>query len=212
MRLGLLNYVAKDTNPNLPEDRELELNFFDLDKAVQDLKDLYGRTNIRIVLLHWGLEYFRIPTPDQQRIAKILSKNGANFIICHHAHIVQPVVRYNHSLIAYSLGNFLFPNIYFGGRLYREWSSSNRKSIIVDVTVQKNGYYNYNLHSTNYTGESLYLSTNYKIQSNGITNAMMKIFSVDILWEFYYSLSRSIKIISNYFRFFNHALSKRLRR
>ena len=211
VRFGLLNYVAKDTNPNLPENRKFELNIFDLDKTVQDLKDLYSRTNIRIVLLHWGIEYYRIPTPDQQRIAKTLSKNGANFIIGHHAHVVQQVVRYNHSLIAYSLGNFIFPNIYFGGKLYREWSNSNRKSIIVDVTVQKNGYYNYNLHKTNYTDESFYLSPNYKNQSNRITNAMMKIFSVDILWEFYYSLSRSVNIFSNYFRFFNRALSKRLR-
>lgn len=211
VRFGLLNYVAKDTNPNLPEGREFELNFFDIDKAVQDLKDLDGKTDIRIVSLHWGIEYFSIPTPEQQRIARLLSQNGANFIICHHAHIVQPVVRYNHSLIAYSLGNLIFPNIYFGGRLHREWSNSNRQSIIVDVTVQKNGSYNYYLHSTNYTDESFYLSTNYKIQSNGITNAMMKMFSIDVLWKFYYSLSRSVKIISNYSRSFNHALSKRLR-
>jgi len=211
VRFGLLNYVAKDTDPNLPEDRKFELNFFNLDKAVQDLKDLDGKTNIRIVLLHWGTEYFRIPTPYQQRIAKTLSKNGANFIIGHHAHIVQQVVRYKNSLIAYSLGNFIFPNIYFGGSLYRVWSKSDRKSIIVDVTVEENGDYDYKLHSTNYIDESFHLSSNYKIQFNSIRNAIMKIFSVNILWKLYYSMSQLLDIFFDYFGYFIRTLSKKLR-
>ena len=211
VRLGLLNYITKDTNPNLPENRNFELSFFDLDKAIRDLKDLYSITDIRIIMLHWGIEYFRIPTPDQQRIAKTLSESGANFIMGHHSHTVQPVVRYNNSLIAYGLGNFFFPNIYFDGRLHREWEKPNRRSVIIDITIHKNGSYNYLLHNTNYTNESINLFPNYNSQSNGYINVIMKLFSVNILWKFYYLLSRSVKTLFNYFRFFNHALSKRLK-
>lgn len=68
-----------------------------------------------IALLHWGNEYQRQPTAQQQTLEKKLLAGGVDYIIAHHPHVVQPITRptvmrpdgpYT-GLIAYSLGNFV---------------------------------------------------------------------------------------------------------
>ncbi len=61
-----------------------------------------------VVSLHWGEEYQTKPTSRQQTLARALIDAGADLVIGHHPHVVQPVERYRHGLIAYSLGNFIF--------------------------------------------------------------------------------------------------------
>jgi poly-gamma-glutamate synthesis protein (capsule biosynthesis protein) len=71
------------------------------------------RTEVReghivIVSLHWGDELIDRPNLWQQRAARDLIHAGARLIAGHHAHVFQGVYRENGSLVAYSLGNFIF--------------------------------------------------------------------------------------------------------
>jgi len=61
-----------------------------------------------VVILHWGVEYAATPLPDQRYAAHKLIDAGADAIIGHHPHIVQPVEIYKGKYIFYSLGNFVF--------------------------------------------------------------------------------------------------------
>ncbi len=61
-----------------------------------------------IVLLHFGIEYLRPITPEQQTLARAAVDAGADLVIGHHAHVLQKVEEYNGGLIAYGLGNFAF--------------------------------------------------------------------------------------------------------
>ncbi|EKT85550.1 CapA family protein [Leptospira santarosai] len=63
---------------------------------------------IRIVSLHWGIEYSPFPTPDQRKIARTLIDSGVNIVIGHHPHIPQGVEIYKEGVILYSLGNLIF--------------------------------------------------------------------------------------------------------
>jgi poly-gamma-glutamate synthesis protein (capsule biosynthesis protein) len=63
-----------------------------------------------IVILHWGAEYTDIPMKWQIDAAHAFVDAGADAVIGHHAHVLQPIERYKHGVIAYSLGNFLFQN------------------------------------------------------------------------------------------------------
>jgi len=62
-----------------------------------------------IVLLHWGQERRERPEPAQIHAAHAFIDAGADLVIGHHPHVLQGVERYGDGLIAYSLGNFLFP-------------------------------------------------------------------------------------------------------
>lgn len=62
------------------------------------------------VLLHWGSQFTEQPSTPQRRAAHALIEDGADLVIGHHPHVLQGVERYRHGVIAYSLGNFLFPD------------------------------------------------------------------------------------------------------
>lgn len=63
---------------------------------------------IRIVSLHWGVEYSPVPTPDQRKTAKALIDSGVKLVVGHHPHIPQGIEIYKGGVILYSLGNLIF--------------------------------------------------------------------------------------------------------
>ena len=81
---------------------------FQLRKLTQSVKDLKARVDIVVVSVHWGLEYSFYPLPYIQRAARSLVDAGAQLIIGHGPHYVQPIERYRDGCIVYSLGNFIF--------------------------------------------------------------------------------------------------------
>lgn len=72
------------------------------------IKQAKKRVDYLCLSLHWGCEFFSLPSPRQIKIAHHFVKAGADIILGHHPHVIQPVEEYNGSIIAYSLGNFVF--------------------------------------------------------------------------------------------------------
>ena len=60
------------------------------------------------MLIHFGDELQIEPHPYQRRIVKHLISLGVQIIIGAHPHVLQPHCFQNNTLVAYSLGNFLF--------------------------------------------------------------------------------------------------------
>jgi poly-gamma-glutamate synthesis protein (capsule biosynthesis protein) len=67
-----------------------------------------GDADIVIVLLHSGYEYVPQPSPPQITAARTAVEAGADLVIGHHAHLLQPVEFNPDGLIVYGLGNFVF--------------------------------------------------------------------------------------------------------
>ena len=65
-------------------------------------------TDKTILCLHAGNEFIGQPSQELQRLCHRFIDAGADIIIGHHPHVLQPMERYKHGLIAYSLGNFVF--------------------------------------------------------------------------------------------------------
>jgi poly-gamma-glutamate synthesis protein (capsule biosynthesis protein) len=63
-----------------------------------------------IVQIHWGAEYQDAPLKYQIDAAHAFVDAGADAVIAHHPHVLQGIERYKGGVIAYSLGNFVFPN------------------------------------------------------------------------------------------------------
>src|SRR5829696_4444577 len=61
-----------------------------------------------VVVLHWGQEYRSAPTPAQRTLARrLLADPSVDLVLCHHAHVVQPVWRVKGKWVAFGLGNSL---------------------------------------------------------------------------------------------------------
>lgn len=60
-----------------------------------------------VVSLHWGEGMSRYPRPDSVRLARRMIDGGADIVMGHHPHCLQPVELYGRGVIFYSLGNFL---------------------------------------------------------------------------------------------------------
>jgi poly-gamma-glutamate synthesis protein (capsule biosynthesis protein) len=93
------------------------------------------RANV-VVSIHWGGEYQAAPGPRQRAVARALADAGAKIIVGHGPHVLQRVEWIEETLVAYSLGNFLFDQPYpvdcRWGAILRVTLQSNR---VVAVTA-----------------------------------------------------------------------------
>ncbi|MBN2813190.1 MAG: CapA family protein [Bacteroidales bacterium] len=135
------NYITRDTNPSMPENAGIALNEFSEEKCLADLKNASGY-DYRIVLLHWGghFEGGLFPGTDQASLGRKLIDHGADLIIGHHTHTLQPFDRYKGKYIFYSLGNFCFADIHFEGKIRSMSSLRERESMLVNVKFNRSGY------------------------------------------------------------------------
>jgi poly-gamma-glutamate capsule biosynthesis protein CapA/YwtB (metallophosphatase superfamily) len=67
-----------------------------------------GRADLIVVSVHGGKEYAETPPAYHSDFLRGLVDAGADLILAHHPHVLQPVVRYQGAPIAQSLGNFVF--------------------------------------------------------------------------------------------------------
>ncbi len=75
-----------------------------------------------VVSFHWSEEYKKLPSPSQRRMAHAACDAGADMVIGTHPHCIQSLEWYGESLIAYSLGNFVFDQM---------WADYTRQGIIL---------------------------------------------------------------------------------
>lgn len=82
----------------------LPYNAIDIMKATQDGYKV-------IVIFHDGKEFIPFPANRIRNYCQAFVDAGACAVIGHHPHIIRGVEVYKGALIAYSLGNFLFPQL-----------------------------------------------------------------------------------------------------
>ena len=80
-------------------------------KVIKDIQKLKREVDILVVMPHWGFEWSIFPPYGVTLEAKAIVDAGADLIIGSHTHSPQGIEIYNHSVIAYSLGNFLWDEI-----------------------------------------------------------------------------------------------------
>ena len=78
------------------------------DKVPADIKAAKERYPLVIVSFHWGNELDYAPTNNQIRMGRLAADSGADLVIGHHSHRMNPIEQYNGVYICYSLGNFCF--------------------------------------------------------------------------------------------------------
>lgn len=113
LKIGLVGITQYTNGLTLPNGSELRY-ILTTDEATIERKIKAAKESCDVVLVnvHWGSEYTTKPSADQRNLAKKMAQWGANVIIGHHPHVLQPVEWIENSdgtrtLVAYSLGNFI---------------------------------------------------------------------------------------------------------
>ncbi|MFA6992115.1 MAG: CapA family protein [Candidatus Gracilibacteria bacterium] len=103
----------------------------DLDEALKLIDDVRPNIDFLIVSIHWGSEYQHKPNEKiQVAVGHAFIDHGADLVIGHHPHVVQPFEIYKDRFIFYSLGNFIFDQY---------WSADTQKELAAGIILQKNG-------------------------------------------------------------------------
>eukprot|EP00041_Stephanoeca_diplocostata_P008320 m.122390 g.122390 ORF g.122390 m.122390 type:complete len:493 (+) comp17273_c0_seq4:270-1748(+) len=80
-----------------------------LDKAAAArLIEMRKVVDVLIVSMHWGLEYSVEIEGEVRRAARLLADIGVNIVLGHHPHVLRDHAIIGKTLVAYSLGNFVF--------------------------------------------------------------------------------------------------------
>jgi len=117
VKMGFVGFATMTNGIPIPKGKAFSVNLIGNGDAVIAAAKRAREAGAQIVIavLHWGNEYQREATDQQQALAKKLLAGGVDYIIAHHPHVVQPISRPTVTrngqpytgLVAYSLGNFV---------------------------------------------------------------------------------------------------------
>lgn len=113
IKIGLVGITRYTNGLSLPKDSALKIIYTsDEDTIKSKIQKAKAECDIVLVNVHWGEEYTTTPNNDQRELASKMASWGADVIIGHHPHVIQPVEWIDNgngtkTLVAYSLGNFI---------------------------------------------------------------------------------------------------------
>ena len=84
----------------------------------EEIRDAKAQADLLVVMTHWGIEYEDRPREVEVAAARAMVEAGADIIIGDHPHWVQSVELYKGAYITYSVGNFVFDQM---------WSTETRE-------------------------------------------------------------------------------------
>jgi poly-gamma-glutamate capsule biosynthesis protein CapA/YwtB (metallophosphatase superfamily) len=106
MRIGLLGYYW---NRRTAATADRPGSAMDPPEALEaDIRALREHADRIVVTFHWGVPYEREPSSEDRAKARFAVDCGADAVVGHHPHIVQPFEIYRGCPIFYSVGNFAF--------------------------------------------------------------------------------------------------------
>lgn len=113
IKIGLVGITQHTNGIKLPSNTEVKIIYTDNEEAIKaKIEAAKKECDVVLVNAHWGEEYTNVPTDLQRNLAKKMANWGADVIIGHHPHVIQPVEWIekddgSRTLVAYSLGNFI---------------------------------------------------------------------------------------------------------
>lgn len=96
VQIAMLSYLCIDRYESL------------WNKVPEDIVAAKAQYPIVIVSFHWGNEKDYAPTNNQIKMGRLAVDAGADLVLGHHSHRLNPIEQYKGVYICYSLGNFCF--------------------------------------------------------------------------------------------------------
>lgn len=195
-KVALLGYCSYNSNPLLTSDTfSGGVNTLDVKRVLTDVETNRSEGYFNILSIHSGEEHVPMPSQEDIRFARGLAKRGKYVYYGHHPHVIQGIEEYLGSLIFYSLGNFLFDDVY--SKFDRDnplikLSDANKTGLIASLQLSEN-------QVTDWQITPLYLGNEKMLIGNEVINFSMKAINahlVDAEGDGY--TSRRLRAISEY--------------
>ncbi len=112
IKIAILSYTYGTNLGEDPAKYGLYASYLKYADVAGEVSEARANADFVMVSVHWGQEGAMTPDDEQKQYAKIMADNGADVIIGHHPHVLQPIEWIeseggNKTLCVYSLGNFL---------------------------------------------------------------------------------------------------------
>lgn len=112
IRVAFLSYAEWTNGIVLDAGSPIVIPYPDEDKIPDEIARAKEIADFVIVSVHWGSENTFTPNDYQKNLARLFAESGADAIIGHHPHVIQPVEWIERedgtrTLCVYSLGNFI---------------------------------------------------------------------------------------------------------
>ena len=96
-----------------------------LARVSADIRALDRKTDLVIVMSHWGAQYTNVPERSQRTMAKAFAEAGADLVVGGHPHWVQGWETVGDATVIHSLGNFVFD---------MDFMRETQEGVMVEVT------------------------------------------------------------------------------
>lgn len=121
--------------------RWIGINKYNVADVKKAITDEHEKGFLNIVAAHVGLEHVNYPSLDHVRASRQFADVCPYVYYGHHPHVIQGVEEYKGSLIAHSLGNFCFDDIYTDKNQDEplvKLTEQNRTGMILELTIEDN--------------------------------------------------------------------------
>ncbi|WP_349408352.1 CapA family protein [Pseudalkalibacillus sp. SCS-8] len=111
IRFSFLSFTYGTNGIPVPDGKSYLVNLIDVERIKLEIEQAKKISDVVVLSLHFGNEYERLPNEGQKYLASIAASSGADIIIGHHPHVLQPPEWITQSdgrktFVIYSLGNF----------------------------------------------------------------------------------------------------------
>lgn len=112
VKIALLSYTYGTNGIVKPASSPLVIPYIEDGLIVSDIGRAEEEADFTIVSIHWGDENTQIPNNEQKRLAQLIADSGADLILGHHSHTIQPIETITSAdgrkvICTYSLGNLV---------------------------------------------------------------------------------------------------------
>jgi len=87
------------------------------------------RADVVVVTVHWGAEFSPLADGRQRNWARVFREAGADLVLGHHPHVIQPIEQRDGKWVFYSLGNLVFD----------QKRDDGRRALLARVELTKTG-------------------------------------------------------------------------
>lgn len=117
VKIAVLSYTYGTNGYSVNPSSFAVVPLIDDARMTAQIAEAKASSDLVLVSMHWGDENVQNVSAEQRRLAKVLADAGADAVIGHHTHTVQPIEWTlgkdgNKTLVIYSLGNFISSQLY----------------------------------------------------------------------------------------------------
>lgn len=127
IKFGFLGYSYAAHNDGGVVSEPSVCSWNNMTEISRDITRLKPQVDFLIVSSHFGAEYQRKPSAEDSQTARNIIELGADMFIGHHPHWVQTIEEYKGRYIFYSLGNFVFDQM---------WSQDTKEGLTLKATFK----------------------------------------------------------------------------